>query len=450
MSEALKEAGRFELVHFRIFSYDHSKQFELKDIIHSFEIHESMKRGSIRGFAKMYDSVGLLQDFPLRGEEFIEIKYKDFYENELTEKMFLYAISDVKQPVPSNPSRWEYTIHFVSRPKIYQEKELIRRTYSGAAGARMVGNFVHEFVKDVYEEFLGPGIDGLFRNSPFALNAPKNIHIQNTDGKHKYVIPNYTPEQTMQFFARHAYSADPRLAFSQTFRFFENRHDYVFGTNEYCQQVPYNFNNMPAEQFTFKQNFQPEQTPEGQQRLQTSILDIDYGEAVNTIQDINSGGYFRRTFEVDINYNIIDITQYSYVNNFNSNNPRQRLYHTPQFVQERVERPRDRWVIRDYNTEGTNSGPEVRSNTFYPEIYNRKPTHFYHTDKNRVNITVYGNNRIVAGSTINIKLLKHTSEDQDILDAERSGAYLVESIENVFFENSYVQKLTVTRNGVGI
>ena len=444
-----KEAGRFELISFKIASYDLSKVFELKGIIQSFEIHESMKKGSVRGFAKMFDSVGLLQDFPLRGEEFVEIHYKDFYGSEHVDKMFLYSISDVRAPVPSNPSRWEYTMHFVSRPKVFSENVRIRRAFAGPPANRQQGGKISEFVKTVYDQYYGDLVSpAIFKNGPeypssginIAPGDAKKLMLQETDGKHRLVVPNYTPEQTMNFFARRAYNAE---SFSQTFRFFENRKDYVFATTEYLQNTIYG--GSPV----FSQNFRVDQTPEGQLELQSSIIDVDYGEVVNTINDINSGAYERAVYEMDVMNSIVEPKFYSFADNFKANNPDQKLYHTDKFVRERIEKVSERWVIKDYSSEGMPSGPGVRYNTYYPEIYNKKGAHIYHNDKNKTVVTVYGNNQIVAGSSVYINLLKHQSNDGAEPDVERSGLYIVESIENIFYENTYTQKLTITRNGIG-
>ena len=444
------EAGRFTLHSFKIASYDLSKVFELKGIIHSFQISESITKGSIRGFAKMFDTVGLLQEFPLRGEEFIEIHYSDFYGNEHVDRMFLYAIADVRQPNPSNPSQWEYTMHFVSRPKVFSENVRIRRAFAGPPANREQGGKISEFVKTVYDQYYGDLITpAIFKNGvkvPTTTtqmtpsDTAKELKVQDTDGRHRLVVPNYSPEQTMNFFARRAFSGS---SFSQSFRFFENRKHYVFATNEHLQNEIY------SGSFEFRQSFKPDQTLEGQLELQSSIIEIDYGEVVNTIDDINSGAYERAVYEVDVMNSVIEPRFYSYADNFKTNNPDEKLYHTDKFIRERIEKVSEKWVLKDYSTEGMPEGKGIRYNTHYSEIYNKKGAHLYHTNKNRINVTIYGNNEIVAGSSIVINLLKHFSDDTEQRDIERSGLFLVESIENVFYENTYKQKLTLIRNGIG-
>ena len=246
MSDAIsRSAGSFNLESFVIRSYDQVKSFDIKKIIHSFEIHESIKKGAIRGSAKMFDTVGFLMDFPLKGEEFVEICYTDWYGVTHTDKLFIYSISDVRQADPNSPTKWEYTMHFVSRPKIYSENVKIMQAFAGPGDNRAAGDKVSEFVKIIYDQYYGKYISpSIFKNNPanpvLWKNEPeeivKNLIIEETDGNTRFCVPNYTPEQTMFFFARHAYNAS---SFSQTYSFFENRKNYVFATNEYLQTDAY-------------------------------------------------------------------------------------------------------------------------------------------------------------------------------------------------------------------
>jgi hypothetical protein len=451
-SGAIREAGYFELHSFIIKSYDFSKTFDIKAIIHSFKIEESMNKGAIRGSAKMFDTVGLLQDFPLRGEEFIEISYSDFYGTKHVDKMFLYSVSDVRQADPRKSTMWEYTMHFTSRPRVYSENTTIMKAFAGPATNRSQGDKISEFVKIVYDKYYGADITpSIFKNNPEneVLKTSnrelkeKALIVQETDGNQRLVVPNYSPEQTMFFFAKRAYNAS---SFSQTYHFFENRKNYVFATNEYLQREAYN-----DEPPTFSQSFEADQSPEGQIRLQSSIIEIDYGEIVNTIDDINGGGYVRTAYEVDPLHNVINRKPYSIGDRFDQNNPGLELFHTEKFREERILETQDRWFIKDYPTEGVSAGPGVRTNANYADIYNKKGAYLYHTNRNKVDISIYGNNNIVAGSSISLDIMKYqaSSGSEDTTDKRVSGLYLVESIINVFYENTYIQKLTLTRNGIG-
>ncbi len=63
-------------------------------------------------------------------------------------------------------------------------------------------------------------------------------------------------------------------------------------------------------------------------------------------------------------------------------------------------------------------------------------------------MTIFGRNNIFAGSVIDLDL--NYAKDVVKQDKEKSGRYIVESIENVFYENTYRQKVVISRSGIGV
>jgi hypothetical protein len=418
MSESYRPAGYFELVTFEISSYDKSKKIEIKGLIHSFEIMESIKKGSVRGSAQLMEGTSLLREFPLRGEEFIKITYIDFYDVEHTDEFFLYSITDVRPSADSIDGLISYKIHFVSVPKIYTEDQFIRKAYEG---------LVSDSVKDIFNEY-------------YKDHTEKQLLVQDTEGIQNLIVPNYKPEAAMHFMSRRGYNSQ---SFSQTFRFFENRKDFIFSTDEYLQ------NNLYSGSYVFAQNYMVDNTPQEQPQLQQAIVDMEYPMIVNTIDDITSGAYKRKYYAIDMLNNIINTTEYDIRTDFASNNQNMRLFHSNQFIDERITNHSQRWFIQDYSTPGMNSGDGVRMNTYYADIHNAKLAYFYHLSRNKTNITIHGNNNIFAGSTISLDIMAHDSEEGMKEDKQKSGAHLVETIHNVFHEDKYLQRLTLIRNGVG-
>lgn len=443
MNKRLVQAGQFKLKRFRIFDfYDSSRWIEINKMIHGFEIEESILKGSVRGNATLFDTTGILHQFPLRGEERIEIEYEDFFEEKHKDRMILYAISNVKSPDNNNQAIWQYTIHFVSPAKLLSENTQIRRAYNSK---------ISDSVQSIFDEF-------------FASDSRKEIEIQPTDVEQRMIVPKYTPEQAMHFFARHAYNS---MSFSQTFRFFESREKYFFATNEHLDSIgrggqgygaglvdfglasAVGMGNAPSIPY-FGQIYEPDVSPEGQEMLMKSIIDISYPDIVNTVKDINEGAFSRATYELDYLNSAISRIEYNYKDEFRTNNTKQQLVHTNEFIEDNIDREKDYYALKDYSTEGMPQGEGVRPNTHYADIFNRKLSHYYHTKNNRVECTIYGRNTIFAGGLVDLKLIKHLANTDTIeYDDERSGVYLVESIVNSFTEDTYIQKLRLTRNGVG-
>lgn len=428
MSEQGKKAGHYSLDTFRIFRYNEPSRFvDLKAIIHSFEIVESMDRGHLHGFAMVYDSVGLLDDFLgdgwLRGEEELLISYRDWY-NEVTleHKMFVYSITDVKRVNDSNESMYSYKLHFVSRDKFISEQSFIRRGYRN--------QLISDNVDDVFNDFY---------------SDDKDITIQQTTGNQTLVVPNLKPEQAMHFFARRAYSDQTP---SQAFRFFENRERFYFATHEDLV-----FESSGEEVIKYKRWYSAnDQTPEAQSLLMLSIIDIEYPQHVNTIQDMNDGAYHRTLTELDFLNRTVFFNQYQYLDEYNQQllpdgQNRVRSKHSKKFVDEYMSYPNESLVVKDYQTPD-NTGPGLRPNTYYPEVYNNKRVAHYHHQNELITIKIHGNNTVFAGSIIELELnnVNNTQGDKG-KEENRSGFYLVESARNVFYEENYYQILSISKSG---
>ena len=448
MSDPQKQSGHYTLDSFIVRSFDGKKQRDLKLIIHTFNIYESMSTGSIRGSAVVYDTSDMIATFPLRCEEFIDITYSDFFDTVRTESMFLYSISDVKYGKESSQAITQYTLNFVSVAKVFSEDLLIQKTYKPDT----TGSVISDYVQTVFDEYYVKPL------TEYNLKA-KDIIIEPTTGPQSYVIPKFTPEETMQFFSRRAYST---VSITQTFRFFESREKYYFATNEYMELVSKNMIGYDGidpklasaagiESKTipiFRINYMPDKSPDRQRAAMYELLSIDFGLRANLIEDLNKGGYKRASYEVDVMNGTIVKVPYDHITTFNEEG--QRLNHIPEFVDSRMTKETERYIFKDYASTGGTVGPYVRSDQNYTELHNVKSTNFYHYNKNKIVAKIYGRNEIFAGSIIDLELIQHTSATDKLnMDKEKSGRYLVESVDNVFYENTYTQNLTLSKNGIG-
>ena len=141
-------------------------------------------------------------------------------------------------------------------------------------------------------------------------------------------------------------------------------------------------------------------------------------------------------------------TDYDHLQTFKEE--KQKLVHDSKFIDERISKEKERFVIKDYASIGATQGTDVRDEMYYASVYNVKPTTFYHYERNKIGVTIYGRNKIFAGSVIEIKLAEATSKTDSVkIDVERSGKYIVESVDNQFNENIYTQKLMLSRGGIG-
>jgi hypothetical protein len=183
-----------------------------------------------------------------------------------------------------------------------------------------------------------------------------------------------------------------------------------------------------------------------------NIGDINFGEKVNTINDIARGAYKRNVYAIDVLNGSILIPEkpYSMLDDFATE--KVKLPHTKQFIDEVISDKHIRFVLKDYTAPADVSGPAVRPDANYSDLYNKKGSYFYQYEQNTVEVEIYGHNDIVAGSIVNLQLSLRTKANTDNtqkLDIERSGYYIVNEIKNEFLNKEYKQKLTLSRYGIG-
>jgi hypothetical protein len=449
-----KQVGKFTLDSFMISNYERTKNIEIRPLVHTFNIEESMLNNSVRGTVTIYDGLNILKSFPFIGEEFIEITYTDYFEIKRTDTFFVYAITDVRYSKEVDMSIVEYVMHFVSVPKVYSDNKYIAKTYKFIKDVNQ--GLISDYVEETYKEYFKTPVDRSNKKI-----KTKEIVVEKTDGVQKYVIPNYSPEETMNFFSRYAFT---NSSDSNSWRFFENREKYYFATYEYMETLAKNNVGYGANQIDpklaaaanrketpipiFRKSDEPDLTVERQHQLMHEFVSIDFSYRVNTIDDINSGSYNRITYEIDVMNGTVSASEYNHRNKYKEK--KLKLIHTDKFLDDMVTYKSRNYVMKDYAAPGATSGYELRNFPYYTELYNAKSSYFYHYERNKVPATIYGRNSIYAGSIIDVELFESGSKtDKRKIDKEKSGRYIVESVNNIFYENDYTQEIILTRSGIG-
>ena len=456
----MKRAGTYELLEFRIAPFDRDFEdtnafIDIRGLIHEWELTESMESGHIYGTAVVYDSLGILDDFQIKtdpvnhwikGEERIRIVYKDWFPDHdpMVHEMFLYSVTDVQNITRAKDALRAYKIHFVSIDKFLTERFLVRRGFRD--------KLVSDNVQEIFDEYWDIQANA-YRKIP-----RKKLYTEETEGEQNLVVPNYSPEQTMHFFARKAYSGNNP---TQTWRFFENRNAFYFITHDIIAESQNSgfLGGFSGEIQKYVRINKSEKDPDSQGLIMQSILDTIQPVYINTLKDMLTGSYYSSLTELDIPNRTPTFVEYRYLDDYQDYAritsmrtpggliPRPR--HSKKFVDDHMNTLRDRLVVRDYGSPNDpGGGAFVRPETFYTETYNEKRVNHLHHDSNKLKVKVYGNNEVVAGSVIEMDFLKVDNNLGNVEDLLRSGKYIVESVKNIFKEEMYYQELTISAAGV--
>lgn len=434
MKNSYKSAGAYELKRFDVIDIENeNRSYDLKNITYSFNIYESILNASVRGTATVYDAVGVYYNAPLRGQEKIIIEYIDSLGVTHEDIFFLYSITDVRPSKYNSNDILEYKIHFVSMGKFWSERHSVSRCVAENTGKLRTYLPISDQVGVIFNDYYSEG-------------TQKSINISNTDGPQKIVIPNLSPEESIHLLSRKAYSSSTN---GQLFRFFENRKEYRFSNLE--------------ELFSEKRNDSKEyyyntsiidNSPDQELDKLNRIITLDLGESVNTIEVMKSGGYNRKYIELDVLSrvtNTYDHDQTVSHDDFeypDGKGDKINLTHSKSFISTHLNNEQTVYGIKDYSDRDKKMSYGIRPHVYYGDIYNNKSALSYHYRQSKIKASVYGSNELFAGEMIKINYMPMFGLNQgETRDEERIGYYLVESVDNVFFENQYTQNLTLVKGG---
>jgi len=430
---SLTKAGAYSLKAFKIYKLeDDSKDpIDLKGKIAGFTVNESMGSTYIYGSATVYDTANTIENYPISGEEVLEITYVDFFGDERTEKMFVYSVTNHKLAKEGNDQLIQYTLNYCSLDKFYTDTVTVEKSYTGTTS---------EIAEIIFEEFYR------------AAGAEKPFEAEESDNLQTLVIPSYRPDEAMNFLSKRSVSTE---SYSSFYRFFETREGFFFTTPEYHVRKSEQSNTPPVK---YIYDMQADSTPEGQIQHMNSIIEVDFGTRVDTMSDLKSGGYHRNVVELDILNRTPIYREYNHHDAIDSihapgGRKKIKLAHEESFSNKHLTDGPTIYVIKDYPSEGMNTGVgnSLRKNTSYAETYTRKVAYAYHYMQNSISVKIYGRTKgVKPGDIIELDLYKFQFQvGQTQSNIERSGKYIVESVQNIFDKDEYYQTLTVTKGALG-
>jgi hypothetical protein len=409
-----------------------NQSVDIKKIIHTWSLSESMTKGHISGSAKVYDAEGIFYNYPIRGQERITITYRDYFGDERTEEMFLFSVTDIQTPKKSDDSVLGYTIHFVSWGKFWSERFMVSRCIANGtrSGRRYIP--VSEQVDVLFEDYYRDNDQG----------TKKEITIHETESEQQIVIPNMRPEAAMHLMSRRAYSINYPSSY---YRFFEARNGYNFVNMEQLNAG------------TAKKKYQyvsgaTDTTPQAEIIKMNQIIDLAFQSPFDTLDALKFGAYNRKLNEVDVTNRRVNAYEYKHNEEYfeyiyPGQNTDINMRHTDKFIDAHLNNWAETYVIKDYPDDDMSNANGLRTKTYYGQIHNHKNSHYYDYKMTRMNIKVYGSNRLFVGDLIDLEFPYFSTYAN--IDVERSGTYIIESVNNVFYEDTYIQELVVSRGPIG-
>lgn len=418
-----------------------SSTLDITNLVPEIVINTSIDSDVLSGSIRVIDGVGVLEKFPLRGEERVSIVLEDSMENEITLDVMCYQISSMS--VSDENGVVAYTMSFVSYQSFWAGKHRIIKAYREEV--------VSDIVSELFEAYYRPLRES--RPSDFGANPGETVNENSnkdiiiyplTEGSIRCTIPNMKPGEAINFLSKRSFSSGSP---SCSFRFFENLRSYYFMTDEMMFDVAETRN----KRFNFTYYDSIPRTPDYFEEYMNNLDSFVNSRRVNSIEDMYGGAYRNKVITLDIIHaraNLLD-EGYSYLDNrgsyFDVMNEQVKDRHTEEFINEfaNEEVQKTFIVVKDYMDTGGNQDNALQGMTFFPDIISNRIAYRKHL--NSINIQAVGPGRfdISAGDVVNM-LIPELNAEKETIDTNKqlSGDYIVKSVtyhmENEIMKNHYI------------
>jgi hypothetical protein len=364
------------------------------------QFYEDIFSPFITGSLILKDSLDLVNLFPFIGEEYLELEINtpSLRDKNIKGKYYIYKMTN-REMVGDRST--VYQLHFISVEAIADLNKKISRAF----GEKI------PFLSDLVEPFI--------KDATFGLESIKQVFVEKTLNKTKYISNYWSPVQNIMYLARQSISFKNQ---TPDYVFFENRDGFYFVSLQTL------YTNKVYRSFEYDKYTRDDVAGGGSTRNMDEdfrrILDISIPTAFDYMDRIRSGMYASRQISYDItkkkysakNYNY-NFESYKHLNKYpiNSNS-----------------------VIFKSNSKIINFPKNFGTFDGFGDVTNSKINQenislLKIAEANKISITVPGRCDYTAGQKIKIDLNRIepvTSKDDDITDKVFSGNYIIAAINH--------------------
>lgn len=419
LSEALnsKSPSRFqpgdvELIDILLMSEDQQRTYSLMKQCVGLDVYESILSPSMFAELVIADSIGLEQNFPIVGGEYIKITFRT-PANRGAPATFLFRVRGiVNKEVNESNRRITYTITCVSSEILNNSKTLV--TLSGLDN-------ISTYVKNILER---------------DLETNKPIFIDATSGMERVLQTRVTPFQLIDYLRQRAVST---TYLSSSFCFFENRKGYHFTTIE--KMFADAFKEEDTDKLFFFDTSRKDSAENVTMRNIIAYNQMQYGDA---IAQIAGGGLSNQVQQFDLITG--DVTRVTYTDNigadqFQSTSPTGTSSRPSTFTSNHG---RSTTVTRLIPVRSDRPTGEIAERLSRVQAYAQK------ISQNIVQIHIYGDSDISVGDVIQCRF-PSGADDRENQGVSRltSGYYLVSKVRHMVLNTDrpqYTQALELIKS----
>jgi|TARA_R110000744_G_scaffold38665_4_gene88427 hypothetical protein len=404
------------------------EQKEIAPLISAVSLAQGLDRASYRVSILIADSIGLLHNFPIKGEEklYMSLKSHDL-QTKMDLNLQLVGVRDVQQA----GEKMTYTIDLLSTSSYEASLKHITTAFRDKSAKYCAT----QLFKSGYGNITETGKAETATLYKFTKDAQRVFVAEESTGKMKVTIPHYPPASAMNFMARKAYSSK---SLSSMFRFFETVKGYFWVTDEWLLQ---NGKRSGVKKLSYSAGTLIPLDPRKGSAIIESIESLNFNEQVNTMADVGGGGYKNKVVEIDLVQHTKKVYSYDYLKSKRSYKgmggeapTAEGQKHSNKFIKETFtdSNAPTTFIIRDWSAPGFEAKPEsaVREEQFNHEIMSNRIAYNYHLTDSSATATIKGRLDIKPGDIIDVTVQEPDVSLGEGMNKRQSGLYLVFGTEH--------------------
>lgn len=378
---------------------DYTRQYDLLQHVTSIDIHESIMCPVIFAEIAIQDTIGVMQNFPIIGEEYVRVTFST--PSSKQDADYILRVNRVKdKKVQPNNKMVTYVLQCVS-------PELITNA------VRYVNTSVEDNIAKVVNDLVSTSV---------GLETKKKISVDATAGIEKIILTRKQPFVAIDFLRKRAVSSEYQ---SSSFVFFENRNGYHFTTIE--KLIDVGMKKAGNDQLTDKQFFfDTNRNLSYDNATLRNILSYNQLTFGDTISRAQHGGITNIVNKFDLITG--GVTKINYTNNIGADNFKQADTNAAAVNTTTFNR------VHGKTTTATRLVPvsSDRPETDKAERVSKLMAYAETLAQNIVQIHIYGDSDLTVGDMINCTFPASTTVDDDKTVARLdSGNYLISKLRHI-------------------
>ena len=349
------------------------------------------------------------------GGEMLSIAYREntdpSKDSEVPVKRHMFVLYEMSDRIKNNDFSEQYRIQGISLESFVTIPQKIRKSFGGEKG-----NTISNMIKSICNEYVFPKpVSDIYAKS----HIRKTVEVDETLGLERYVIPSLTVDETINFLADEADSAEHYPYFV----FYEDSNGFKF------KNVPDLIRNAKKDLPTFfyfmSNYFEATDNEDVKYEDQYKIIDFSVEKTSNILDNTANGLYKAKNIKLDIINKKVTTSIFDYQKEKDNFETLQKGYHSGSVGSDDV--------ILSLSTK---DNLRDKKNSFKRQIFN-----------NVMDVSIPGDSSLNVGDVIKLNFyINNTIIEDHGLDKQLSGKYIIANLRQKLNQNIFTTQLTVAKD----